>query len=307
MLPRIAPSTSAPTSGTRPTPAPAPARLRRALALSLGSVAILSLALAVVAAGQLNTLEHENAPALADAQHLDTTVTAMSLVLRRTDLDRADSLAADFHAVAGRYRGSEANRNDMKGYDTAFADYYVSARRAATGTSMSDDADLTSAESATLASGVLNERLHDGIARTSLAVERTPATALRIRIVAALLIALIAAVALLLLVPHRKLRAQREAMLPEKRTDVATPREREDERGHLQEAVRRMAERRQAVAAAAAQVAERNRQQVELLKKMEKALPESPALKVIRGEKLKEGRTPVNASYALGKRAFAGV
>jgi hypothetical protein len=62
-----------------------------------------------------------------------------------------------------------------------------------------------------------------------------------------------------------------------------------------------MAERRKAVALAAAQVAERNRQQVALLQEE----PAARKLTVIRGDS-QVSRTPVNISYQLGKRALVG-
>jgi hypothetical protein len=62
-----------------------------------------------------------------------------------------------------------------------------------------------------------------------------------------------------------------------------------------------MADRRQAVAAATAQVAERNRQQVALLQAQQSA----PALTVIRGQS-QVSRTRVNTEFQLGKRAVVG-
>lgn len=286
-------------------------RFGRATVLPLSLVFVAALAVAAVSSRQLESLEQETLPALRDAQHLETTASTMPLVLRGADLGRADSIATDFQAVASREERSDAVRADMDRYSAAFTDYYVSARRAAAGTSMSDEPDMTSAEHAALASGVLTERLHDGVAAASLAVERSPAAILRIRIVAGLLIAAAAALALMILIPRRSTR-QHEDVLPERRPELATPAERDEERTHLQEAVRRLAERRQAVAAAAAVVAERNRQQIELLQKLEHAdtfaAPEQPTLKVIRGgDQSATFRTPVHSSFALGKRAAIGV
>ena len=286
-------------------------RLGRVAVLPLSLDFVAALAVAAHSSRQLESLEQETLPALQDAQRLETTATTMALVLRGTDLGPADSIASAFHAVASREERSDAVRADMNRYSAAFTDYYVSARRAAAGTSMSDEPGMTSAEQASLASGVLTERLRNGVAAASLAVQQSPAAILRIRIVAALMIAAVVALTLLILIPRRSTR-QHEDVLPERRPELATPAERDEERTHLQEAVHRLAERRRAVAAAAAVVAERNRQQIELLQKLEHAdtfaAPEQPTLKVIRGgDQSATFRTPVHASFALGKRAAIGV
>jgi hypothetical protein len=134
------------------------------------------------------------------------------------------------------------------------------------------------------------------------AVESTTVAAMKLRVAVGLLFALCASIALYVLAPRRRRRTRRVAEAPA--MPVARP-VGTDERGdesHLQEAVRRMAERRQAVAVATAQVAERNRQQVALLQEKPAA---APALTVIRGQS-QVSRTPVNTSYQLGKRALVG-
>jgi hypothetical protein len=178
-------------------------------------------------------------------------------------------------------------------------DYYVSARRVAEGTSMSEESDLSSAESATLAKGILKERLDTGMAADRKAVDGTSVAAMKLRIAVSLLFALVAGIALYLLAPRRRPATLRVAEVPVPM--VAD--ERDQDYSHLQEAVRRMARRREAVAAAAAQVAERNRQQVALLQGPP-SMP-APALTVIRGQS-QVSRTPVTTRIQLGKRAAAG-
>jgi hypothetical protein len=270
----------------------------RSASLPLLLVIFVALAAATLAWAQLRTVEREQLPALRDTQQLDATAAVTGAALRTTDLVRADSLAQRFHAVAGAPRTSEARQSRMRAYDASFVDYYVSARRVAEGTSMSDEADLSSAESARLAKGILKERLDGGMAADRSAVDATSIGALKLRIALGLLFAVCAGAALYLLAPRRRLSKVREAHAPAPVADEPY----DKDYSHLQEAVRRMAERRQAVALATAQVAERNRQQVALLQ----AEAPAPTLTVIRGQS-QVSRTRVTASFQLGKRALAGV
>jgi hypothetical protein len=265
---------------------------------------VVALAAASLAALQLDSLENDHLPALRDAQHLGETVEVMGVALRGPDFSRADSLADHFHAVATTVRGSKARQSEMLGYDASFGDYYVSARRAAAGTSMSDEADLSSSESAKLASGVLKERLDAGIESGTKMVEGTSTAALKIRIAGSLLLALFAAVALYRFVPRRSASKERAEALIQSPADQVIAEERRSEHRHLQEAVWRMTERRLAVAQASAQVAERNRQQVALL--MREQGQAAPTLTVIRGGPTVL-RTPRTTGIQLGKRALAGV
>jgi hypothetical protein len=274
----------------------------RAATLPLLLVVFVALAAAALAWFQLRSVEQEHLPALRDAQQLDATATVTGAALRSADFVRADSLAQRFHAVAGSTRSGEGTQSRMRSYDASFVDYYVSARRVAEGTSMSEEADLSSAESATLAKGILRERLATGMAAGRQAVSATSVVALKLRIAVSLLFALLAAVALYLLASRRRPATMSVADVP---VHVAED-EREQDHTHLQEAVRRMAKRREAVAAAAAQVAERNRQQVALLQSTTPArAPASPSLTVIRGQS-QVSRTRVTTRVQLGKRAAAG-
>jgi hypothetical protein len=277
-------------------------RLFGVAALPLLLVFIGALAATAVAVLQLDSLENDQLPALRDAQQLEATAAVTSVALRRADLARADSLADRFHVVAGSARRKPATQAEMRSYDASFVDYYMSARRVAQGTSMSDEADLSSAESAKLARGVLKERLDTGISATGKIVESTSVAAIRIRIAVCVLVALSAAAGLYRLVPRRRVA---KALMVEASLKGATAAAREEadvEHSHLQEAVRRMAERRQAVAHATAQVAERNRQQVTLLQEQ----PKEPTLTVIRGD-ARVLRTRVSPRMQHGKRALAGV
>ncbi len=271
----------------------------RAAALPLLLVVFVALAAATLAGLQLRTVENDHLPALRDAQMLETTAAVTGAALRSADFVRADSLAQRFHAVAGSSRNSEARQSRMQSFDASFVDYYVDARRVAAGTSMSDEADLSSAESAKLAKGILKERLDTGMAADLRAVNSTAVSALKLRIVVGLVFALCASVALYLLAPRSRKSTARVAEPPVVQTMVKEESRAGD--SHLQEAVRRMAERRKAVAMATAQVAERNRQQVELLEEQ----PAARKLTVIRGDS-QVSRTPVNTSFQLGKRALVG-
>jgi hypothetical protein len=127
--------------------------------------------------------------------------------------------------------------------------------------------------------------------------------ALKLRVAVGLLFALFASGALYLIAPRRR----REPMMRTVEVPVQSagvPRAKQgtgDSDSHLQEAVRRMAERREAVAVATAQVAERNRQQVALLQEE----PTARKLTVIRGDS-QVSRTRVTLSHQLGKRALVG-
>jgi hypothetical protein len=276
----------------------------RAAGLPFMLMFVVALAAATLAVLQLDSLENDHLPALRDAQHLDETVEVMGVALHGPDFSRADSLADHFHAVATTVRGSEARQSEMRGYDASFGDYYVSARRAAEGTSMSDEADLSSSESAKLASGVLKERLDAGIESGTKVVESTSAAALKIRIAGSLLLALIAAIALYRFVPRRPASKELVEAPIQNAGHQGMAEGGKVERRHLQEAVWRMTERRLAVAQATAQVAERNRQQVALLQREQGQT--GPTLTVIRGEPTVL-RTPRNTRFQPGKRAVAGV
>jgi hypothetical protein len=276
-------------------------RLFRVAGLPLLLAFVLALATALLTALQLDSLENEHLPALRDAQQLGETVVGMGVALRRSDVSRADSLADHFHMVAGATREGEASQSRMRSYDASFTDYSVSARRVAQGTSMSDEADLSSSESAKLASDVLKERLDAGIESGTMVVDATSAAAMKIRIAVCMLFALCAAVALTLFLPRRRASKERAEVPIERDAGQMAAAEGGVHAGYLQEAVRRMTEHRMAVAHASAQVAERNRQQVALLQGKQSG----PTLTVIRADRTVL-RTPVNASYKLGKRAAAG-
>jgi hypothetical protein len=271
----------------------------RGAALPVLLVFFVALAAATLAWFQLRSVENEHQPALRDAQQLDATAAVTGAALRSGDFVRADSLAQRFHAVAGSVQISEGKQSEMRSYDASFVDYYVSARRVAEGTSMSEEADLSSSESATLAKGILKERLDTGMAADRKVVEGSSVAAMKLRIAVSLLFALVAGIALYLLAPRRQPATLRVAEVPVPMADD----DRDQDYSHLQEAVRRMAKRREAVAAAAAQVAERNRQQVALLQGPPST--PTPALTVIRGQS-KVSRTPVTTRIQLGKRAAAG-
>ncbi|MFL5608753.1 MAG: hypothetical protein ACJ8AD_20020 [Gemmatimonadaceae bacterium] len=271
--------------------------LFRNAALPLLLVIFVALAAATLAGLQLRSVADEHLPALRDAQTLDAMAAVTGAALRGADFARADDLAQRFHAVAGSRRYSEAKRSEMRSYDASFVDYFVSARRVAEGVSMSDEADLSSAELARLAKGILKERLDTGMAADRRAVASSSVAAMKLRLAVSLLFALAASVALFLLASRRRPATVNVADGPVQMADDG----RDQDHSHLKEAVARMAARRGAVAAAAAQVAERNRQQVALLQ----AQTSAPALTVIRGQS-QVSRTPLTTRLQLGKRAAVG-
>lgn len=296
----------------RPTSRPAPQILAGrtatqplgALTLPLLLVLILALVAAAIAAVQLEALETNHLPALQSAQQLHATASVTTLALQRADLNAADTLADRFHLVASGTRANDATDARMRSYDASFVDYYVSARRAAQGTSMSDEPDLSSAEAARLARGVLTERLDTGIAAERSVVSATSIPTVELRLALSLLVAFGAGLTLVVLGLRRRPVRAMESDAPVARVvEVVDSAEQYDGNRHLQEAVRRMAERRKAVAEATAQVAERNRQQIALLQAPEKSrTPRN--LTVIRGDSqvLRTRLIP----FELGTRAAVG-
>lgn len=274
--------------------------LPRAAGFPLALVFALSLSATALMAYQLQNIQREAAPALHDALHLGETMSVLGRALRGADLDRADTLADQFHRVAAAEGRSEAKRTEMRRYDAGFTDYYVSARRAAAGLSMSDDADGNSARTATFASAVVRERLARGVETASGLVEGAALSAMKLRMIVSGLLAAFAGAALLMLAPQRRASTRREIEVPiERGVDRADSSE--DMNGGLQEAVLRLAERRKAVARAAEQVAARNRQQVELLSRT----ADKPTLKVVKNSPREHRKSEYDCA-APGRRAAVG-
>lgn len=247
--------------------------LDRASSPMLVIAMVLSLAFATLTAVRLVRVEQQDQPALSAARELGGTLDAIRALLRdgraaglELRLARADSLADRFHAIAQRAPAGERHAQQLA-VDAIFAEYYVAARRAADGLSMSADADGSSAEDASLGYAMLRENLAADMQAHEEAIDAArPATA-PIELVTWLAMTLLSAAALL----RRNVRTSRSAPavtaasahVEERRAPMIAA----DATGTilLQEAVERLARKRLAASIAAAQVAKRNNdRQIEL-------------------------------------------
>ena len=238
-----------------------------ALALAL----VLSVALAGHTANRLVRVERDFQPALADGRRLNASLEATRVLLRdgrlgsaESRIARADSQAQRFHDIANAARSPE-QRAWFLAADDAFATYYVAARRAAAGLSMSADADGSSAEDAHLGYQMLRQNLSAGTAAHVGAIETARADLAPVELAGWLALALLSATALM----RRHAPRRREWPV------AADARHVEDVSSsipaggavaiRLQDAVERMARKRLAASVAAARVAQRNNErQVEL-------------------------------------------
>ncbi len=247
--------------------------LNRASSPLLSLALVLSIALAALTAVRMSRVDSAYQPALSTARELGAALEAAHVQLRdsRTGaldlrLARADSMADRFHAIAQRTAGAEP-RAQLLAHDAVFAEYFVAARRAAAGLSMSIDADGSSAEDASLGYRMLRENLADDIQAQERAVGAArPATA-PVELAGWLALTMLCVVALL----FRNGRSmQRASSAPKARAaaeDCYHPVPAGDGPVaiRLQEAVERMARKRLAASIAAAQVAKRNNErQIEL-------------------------------------------
>lgn len=252
----------------------------------LALAVICPLLLSGLTADRLVRVERVHQPAIEATRQLGTTLEATRALLsdRRlggmeSRLVRADSQAQRFHRIAtATTRGAEP-RAQMRAYDDAFTDYYVAARRAAAGLSMSAEPDGASAEDAALGYAMLRENLTLGLRTQEQAIDAArPATA-PVELAAWLAIALIAGTMLV----RRSTWARAEWPV------AARPAAREEhtmtlgERARvvpLREAVERLARQRLAASIAAAKVAKRNNErQIEIARSWI-----APALSIVRDE-----------------------
>ncbi len=236
-------------------------------------VIVASAALAVLTANRMVRIERDLQPALEDSRRLGATLDATRALLRDGGLGdaelriaRADSSAQRFHALATRPRAGAEQAALMRAHDHIFGAWYVAARRAAQGRSMSADADGSSAEDAALGYTMLRENLAAGVGAQERALDAArPATA-PVELTGWLALALVGAAALV-----RRTRMEREAAervaarglayVPVPADDgPATP-----PALRLRDAMERMARQRLAASVAAARVAKRNNErQVEV-------------------------------------------
>ena len=241
-----------------------------ALAIAL----VFSVALAGLTANRLTQVERDFQPALSDGRRLNAALEATRVLLRDsrlgsadTRIARADSQAQRFHDIATATRSLD-QRAWFLALDDAFATYYVAARRAADGLSMSADADGSSAEDASLGYLMLRQNLAAGTAAHVEAIEESRTATAPVELAGWLALAFLSATALLRRhAPRRRewpvaaeasLQEARDRYEPVPAGDAPTA-------IRLQDAVERMARKRLAASVAAAQVARRNNErQVEL-------------------------------------------
>lgn len=242
--------------------------LDRAASPLLALAFLVSIGFAGVTAVRIARIEREQQPALETARQLVAPLDATRALLRNGRLGpvesrmaRADSLAQRFHHLASGTRLAAEQRAQVQDYDARFGEYYVAARRAAAGTSMSLDADGSSAEDASLGYAMLRENLAAGIETREQAIDAArPATA-PIELAAWLAMALLSVAALLRRLTGRQQTEQARV------TDDYTPIQVGDGTSaiRLHDAVERLARKRLAASIAAARVAKRNNErQIEL-------------------------------------------
>ena len=239
--------------------------------IALASALVFSIVFAGITADRIRDVEREFQPAIDDSRALGAALEATRVLLRDSRLGsaesrvvRADSQAQRFHLVATADR-AEGGRAQMLAYDDAFATYYVAARRAALGLSMSADADGSSAEDASLGYTMLKQNLAAGLEARAAAIEATrPATA-PVELAAWLVMTLLSAAALLRgAFGQSAEQAGRSKVVAEDRY-VAIPPGEGPSAVRLHDAVERLARMRLAASVAAAKVAKRNNErQIEM-------------------------------------------
>ena len=248
-------------------------KLVRASSFGLALVIALSAVFAGLTANRMVRVERELQPALTDARRLGAALEATRMLLRDSRLGaaesriaRADSLAQRFHSIATASARGPSERALLLAHDASFAAYYVAARRAAAGVSMSADADGSSAEDASLGYTALRQNLAATSAARMRAIEDArPATA-PVELASWLAMTLLSVGALL----RRTSRQEKDwpvaARMAANRDRLATTSADDGSADvSLRDAVARLARARLAASVAAARVAKRNNeQQIEL-------------------------------------------
>lgn len=237
----------------------------------LGAALMLSLVLAGLTIGRMIQVERDIQPALDDSRRLGAALEATRVQLRdgrlgsaEARIARADSQAQRFHRIAATSRPGAEQRARMLSYDDAFGQYYVAARRAAAGISMSADADGSSAEDAALGYAMLRAQLAAGMRSQTRAIDAArPATA-PVELAGWLALTLLSTAALLRRAASRRslegmAQAPRSGRHEPARTGGDTP------VLPLRDAVARLARTRLAASVAASKLAKRNNdRQIEL-------------------------------------------
>jgi hypothetical protein len=268
-------------------PAPTRPTAERIPSLALALAFVGSLGLSALTANRIARVQHDFKPALEATRQLGVSLEAARALLTDTRLGpidsrivRADSQALRFHRIATvAARGAPADAR-MLAYSDAFTSYYVAARRAAVGLSLSAEPDGKSAEDAALGYRLLREDLAVGRDAQFRAVEAArPATA-PVELAAWLTLGLIAGGLLLRramgvdvewpIAAQLATRIQRAKAVDAPAAAVVP----------LHEAVERLARQRLAASVAAARVAKRNNErQIEVARSWI-----APALSIVRDE-----------------------
>ena len=229
-------------------------------------VLALSIVFCALTAARILRVEQELKPALAQRAQLVSRMEASQRLLRDARLARADSVASTYHAIATQAPLDSELRTRMEGYTATFGTYYVAARRAAAGISMSADADGSSAEEARLGYTMLRENIAAGMTADKRELATARASTAPVELTAWITVLLTAAGALLRrAMPER---SRRVAVANEDRSDDAGDESTESDDAteiSLPDAVARMARKRLAASIAAARVAQRNNErQIEI-------------------------------------------
>lgn len=236
-------------------------------------VLALSTVFCVMTAARIVRVEQELKPALAQRAQLVARMEASQRLLRDARLGvadlrlaRADSVASSYHAIATRAPLDSDLRTRLEGYTATFGTWYVSARRAAAGISMSADADGSSAEDARLGYATLRENIAAGMAADKRALVVARASTAPVELAAWLTVILLSAGALF----RRPIPARTRLVVMANDgssgdADDETAERDEPTELRLEDAVARLARKRLAASIAAARVARRNNErQIEI-------------------------------------------
>lgn len=277
------------------------------LALALAFVG--SLGLSALTATRIVRTQRDFLPALEATRQLGASLDATHALLtdpRLGSVDsrmaRADSQAQRFHRVAEiAARGAPSDAR-MMAYGDAFRVYYVAARRAAEGLSLSAEADGKSAEEAALGFRLLREDLAVGRDAQSRAIHAArPATA-PVELAVWLMLGLIAGVALVRSL-HSEVEWPVAARLTTKREQVPAADTPAGTVVPLHEAVERLARQRLAASIAAARVAKRNNErQIEIARSWI-----TPALSIVRNEPPRVEMDVYEDDHAADEPRFGGL
>ena len=246
--------------------------LDRAPGPLLAMVIALSVALAALTANRLIEVERDLQPALTDERRMGAALEATRILLRdgrlgavESRIARADSQAQRFHGIATASRPGAEQRAQLLAYDASFGEYYVAARRAAAGLSMSQDADGSSAEEAALGYATLRQSVNAGIAARERAIDAARPSTVPIELAGWLSLMLLSIAALMRRASRREPTEWPVAAVARHEPYVPVPAGDGPPTLRLNDSVERLARKRLAASVASARVAKRNNErQIEL-------------------------------------------